>query len=116
MTERAVRCGWLDQAARESLQVSVVPVGSGRERLGDMEPLINLHVAKHGIASPGLDLVFWRKIEREGYFGNLAKYRLCDFWLNRGAGRRMVKRFRSIDDEDGALRCVRVLTHLCVRV
>ena len=51
MTERAVRCGWLDQAAQESLQVSVVPVGSGRERLGDMEPLINLHVAKQAIAS-----------------------------------------------------------------
>ena len=58
MTERAVRCGWLDQAARESLQVSVVPVGSGRERLGDMEPLINLHVAKQAIASIGLDSVF----------------------------------------------------------
>ena len=51
MVERAVWCGWLDQAARESLQVSVVLVGSGRERLGDMEPLINLHVAKQAIAS-----------------------------------------------------------------
>ena len=33
------------------VQVLVVPVGSGRERLGDMEPLINLHVAKQAIAS-----------------------------------------------------------------
>ena len=65
MTERAVRCGWLDQAARESLQVlsSAGGIRTG-ERLADMEPLINIHVAKQAIASPGLDLVFWRKIEK----------------------------------------------------
>ena len=78
MTERAVRCDWLDQAARESVQVPRWcrwdPDG---ERLADVEPLINLHVAKQAIASPGLDLVFWRKIEK-GYFGNFTKYRLGD--------------------------------------
>ena len=111
MTERADRCDWLGQAARESVQVPRWcrwdPDG---ERLADMEPLINLHVAKHGIASRSVDSVFWRRIEK-GYFGNFTKYRLCDLWLNRGAGRRLEKRFRSIKDEDGALRCVRVLTH-----
>ena len=54
---------------------AMVPVGSGRERLADMEPLINLHVAKHGIASRSVDSVFWRRIEK-GYFGNFTKYRL----------------------------------------
>ena len=66
MTEQAVQCGWLDQAARESLQVLMVPVGSGRERLGDMEPLINLHVAKQAIAST--DWTRSSKKDRGGVF------------------------------------------------
>ena len=52
-------------------------------------------------------LGFRRKTEK-GYFGNFTKYRMDDLLLNRGAGRRMMKWFRSRGDEDGALKYVRV--------
>ena len=84
-----------------------MPVGSGRERLDDMEPLINLHVAKQASASRRWTLSFGEG-SRRGILVISPNTALVTFWLNRGAGRRMVKRFRSIDDEDGALRCVRV--------
>ena len=95
---------------------SVVPVGSGWERLADMMRAVDQPTRDEaGDCFDRIGLGPWRRIEK-GYFGNFTKYRLGDLWLNRGAGRRMEKRFRSIEDEDGALRCVHVLTHLCVRV
>ena len=67
VTGRAVRCGWLDQAARESMQVLVVPVGSGRERLVDVEPLINLHVGGAGDCFTRIGLGLLEK-DQEGVF------------------------------------------------
>ena len=92
----------------------VVPMGFGRERLADMKRASDQPTrGGAGDCFGRIGLGLRRRIEK-GYFGNFTKYRLGDLWLNRGAGRRMEKRFRSIEDEDGALRCVRVLTHLCV--
>ena len=86
----------------------VVPVGSGRERLADMMRAVDQPTrGKAGNCFNRIGLGLRRRIEK-GYFGNLTKYHLGDLWLNRGAGRRMVKRFRSRDDGYNALKCVRM--------
>ena len=98
----------VDQTVWGSVQV---PRWSGGNRMGetcrhDENRWINLHVAKHGMCFAQMDSVFWRRIEK-GYFGNLTKYRLCDFWLNHGAGWRMLKWFRSREVVNDALKSVR---------
>ena len=52
VTERAVRCDWCDQAARESVQVPwwFPRKPDGRDLPTWREPVINLHVAKQASA------------------------------------------------------------------
>ena len=108
MTEREVRCdGVASSGAGIGASALVVPMGFGRERLADMMRAVDQPTrGGAGDCFDRIGLGPWRRIEK-GYFGNFTKYRLCDFWLNRGAGRRMVKRFRSKDDGDGALKSMR---------
>ena len=82
-------------------------MGSGRERLADMMRAVDQPTrGEAGDCFDWIGLGLRRRIEK-GYFGNFTKYRLCDFWLNRGAGWRKLKWFRSRDTRDGALKCVR---------
>ena len=53
-----------------------------------------------------LDSVFAKR-SRRGILVILPNTALVTFWLNLGAGRRMMKWFKSRGDEDGALKCVR---------
>ena len=94
--------------ARVGASALVVPGGSGRERLADMKRAVDQPTrGGAGDCFDWIGLGLRRRIEK-GYFGNLTKYHLGDLWLNRGAGRRMVKRFRSSGDEDDALKSVRM--------
>ena len=87
--------------------VMVVSVGAGWERLADMMRAVDQPTRSGaGDCFDWIGLGLRRRIEK-GYFGNLTKYHLGDLWLNRGAGRRLEKRFRSIEVEDGALKSVR---------
>ena len=85
-----------------------VPMGFGRERLADMMRAVDQPTRGEAcVCFPKTGLSLRRKIKK-GYFGNFTKYRLYDLGLNRDARRCVEKRFRSREDEDGALRCVRV--------
>ena len=97
----------VDQAARGSVQVPWWSGGNRWERLADMMRAVgSTYTWRSMDVFRAVQTRSSEKIEK-GYFGNLTKYRLCDFCLNRSAGRRKVKWFRSIEDEDDALKCVR---------
>ena len=84
-------------------------MGAGWERLADMMRAVDLPT--RGGASEcfaQLDMVFAKR-SRRGILVILPNNALVTFWLNRGAGRRMMKWFRSREDEDDALKYVREL-------
>ena len=91
----------------------MVSVGAGWERLADMERAVDQPT--RGEASEcfaQMDSVFAKR-PRRGILVIVPNTALVTFWLNLGAGRRMLKWFRSRGDEDGALKCVR-LCPVCV--
>ena len=81
----------------------VVSVGAGWERLADMERAVDQPT--RGEASEcftQMDSVFGER-PRRGILVIVPNTALVTFWLNLGAGRRMMKWFRSRGDEDDAL-------------
>ena len=108
MIERAVRCSGLIKRRGGRCKCLGGSGGSGRERLADMKRAIDQPTrGEAGDASTRLDLVFGERSSR-GILVISPNTALDDFWLNHGASRRLEKWFRSIEDEDDALRCVRV--------
>ena len=85
----------------------VVSVGAGWERLADMERAVDQPT--RGEASEcfaQMDSVFAKR-SRRGILVIVPNIAFVTFWINHGAGRRMLKWLRTRGDEDGALKCVR---------
>ena len=84
-------------------------MGAGWERLADMMRTAGSTYtwrSKRVLRADGTRS--WQKIEK-GFFGNFTKYRLGDLLPTHGARWHKVKRIRSREDEDDALKSVRVL-------